>query len=177
MIGDLGPQAIQMSERDAANDEWEQLAVQFLEKIRGIRPHGGHHAKDIEIRGKMSVLLVLYKLERGASAGELAERCDVTTARMAQTLNRLESDGLIERSVGIKDRRKTIVQLTSHGRAVVYEHRKHVMQYTVSILKGLGTEDAHELVRLLDKTSAIMHELHDKECAQSKAQNEQDDQS
>lgn len=67
---------------------------------------------------QMSVLLALEALGEGTQR-ELAEMGAVEQPTMAQTLGRLERDGLVYRTSDQSDKRKAIVRLTDRARALL----------------------------------------------------------
>lgn len=69
---------------------------------------------------------VLYRLERSGthSTGELARAENVRPQSMSQTLSELEADGMIHRRPDEKDLRRTMVELTDHGREAIRAERE-----------------------------------------------------
>ena len=62
-------------------------------------------------RGEIGVLGYLAFEKDEATAGELSEKLNVTTARVAKILNSLEAKGYIKRTEDNQDKRKTLVRL------------------------------------------------------------------
>jgi DNA-binding MarR family transcriptional regulator len=69
---------------------------------------------------------VLGRLDRqGAqSVSDLAQAERVRPQSMAQTVGELEADGLVARSPDPNDRRRALVELTEHGREILYTDRR-----------------------------------------------------
>ena len=67
--------------------------------------------------GQFPVLLELWNGD-GLTQRELLDRLDIEQATMANTLSRMERDGLISRRRHPKDRRAQLVFLTSKGKAL-----------------------------------------------------------
>lgn len=65
--------------------------------------------------GQFPVLLELWN-EDGLTQKQLLDRLEVEQATLANTLTRMERDGLIEREPHPKDRRAQIIMLTRLGR-------------------------------------------------------------
>lgn len=72
------------------------------------------------IGGTLRMLAEARKAETVVTAGDIAERLGVSTARVAALLKRLESKGLIARRRSEADARVTEVVLTDKGAACVH---------------------------------------------------------
>ncbi|KAA3514845.1 MarR family transcriptional regulator [Agrobacterium vitis] len=85
-----------------------QLAKEFARALQ-VRAEGlGFSA------GQFPILLELWE-EQGLTQKQLLERVAVEQATMANTLSRMERDGLIERKPHPSDRRAQLVFLTAKG--------------------------------------------------------------
>lgn len=67
--------------------------------------------------GQFPVLLELWSGD-GLTQRELLDRLDIEQATMANTLSRMERDGLISRKKHPKDKRASLVYLTTRGKAL-----------------------------------------------------------
>lgn len=67
--------------------------------------------------GQFPVLLELWSGD-GLTQRELLDRLDIEQATMANTLSRMERDGLILRKKHPKDKRASLVYLTTRGKAL-----------------------------------------------------------
>jgi len=70
--------------------------------------------------GQFPVLVELWQ-EDGLTQKQILDRLDVEQATLANTLSRMERDGLITRTPHPTDRRAQIVSLTERGRALESE--------------------------------------------------------
>ena len=75
---------------------------------QGIAPHG-------VVPGQFPVLLALWE-EDGLTQSDLHQRTDVEQATMANTLQRMERDGLIRRAPDASDGRRALVHLAGKAR-------------------------------------------------------------
>lgn len=124
-----------------------------------MRPHPdpAHTASDLRIvlgqlvrrlraehRFSLSQGAVLGRLDReGAqSVSQLSAAERVRPQSMAQTVNDLESDGLVERHPDPDDRRRTLVELTGQGRSVLQADRRHREGWLASaIAEGFSDQE------------------------------------
>lgn len=111
-----------------------------------------------EHRFGLSQAAVLGRLDREGprSVSDLASAERVRPQSMAQTVGELESSGLVARRADPDDRRRALVELTDHGRAVLDEDRREREGWLArAIVDDLSAEeqavlaDAVELLRRL----------------------------
>jgi DNA-binding MarR family transcriptional regulator len=67
------------------------------------------------VPGQFAQLLALYERD-GRTQAELCRAVQIEQATMANTLNRMERDGLISRTADPDDRRRTLIHLTPKAR-------------------------------------------------------------
>jgi DNA-binding MarR family transcriptional regulator len=108
--------------------------------FRRIGPHG-------VTRGQFPVLLMLWEAE-GATQTQLAERLAVEQPTMANTLKRMERDGLIVRVPDPGDRRQARVHLTPRGRELEQVLTASARDTNAAALAGLGTEERQQFLAL-----------------------------
>lgn len=69
---------------------------------------------------RFEVLAILYMSRRGSlPMGKIGERLQVHPASVTNTVDRLESEGLVVRVPHETDRRATLAELTSDGRRII----------------------------------------------------------
>lgn len=91
------------------------------------------------------------------SAGELVASTMVTTGAMTNRIDRLTDRGLVERA-GATDRRKTIVQLTEAGRALVDDTIASHLDTEERLLGPIGP---NQRARLAGQLRALLIHLDD----------------
>lgn len=102
------------------------------------------------LKGLAAVMRLLNEENRPMSPSELAERAQVTDARIANILRVLQDRGLVERKQSSVDRRRAEITLTEAG-VKTCEDGKRVMEYSVAnFLTAFGEDNTRELIRLLD---------------------------
>jgi len=106
------------------------------------------------------VLLTLRK-EGGLSLHELARRTwtdDPTACRM---VGKLTERGLIRSDEDPDDRRRFRLTLTAKGRKLADEMETFAGELRATVVRGLSTDDRHELCRLLRKVTGNMDSMAD----------------
>lgn len=117
------------------------LARLFAQALyRRIGPHG-------VTRGQFPVLLMLWEQE-GATQAQLAERLAVEQPTMANTLKRMERDGLIARVPDAEDRRQARIHLTPRGRGLEQVLTDAARETNAAALAGLDEEERQLLLGL-----------------------------
>lgn len=107
---------------------------------RRIRPHG-------VTRGQFPVLLMLWEQE-GLTQTRLAEALAVEQPTMANTLKRMERDGLIQRAADPQDRRQARVHLTARGSGLQAALTSSAREANAAALQGLSAEDRQQFLAL-----------------------------
>ena len=98
--------------------------------------------------GQFAPLVMLFEQD-GLTQAELCRRINVEQPTMANTLQRMERDGLIKRKADTADKRRMLVHLTPRARemqAKVMESARAVSNQTV---KGLAASDQDDMFRLV----------------------------
>ncbi|WP_377291648.1 MarR family winged helix-turn-helix transcriptional regulator [Rhizobium sp. SG2393] len=85
--------------------------------------------------GQFPVLLELWR-EDGLTQRQLLDRVDIEQATMANTLARMQRDGLIERRPHPNDRRAQLVFLTDKARAIEEEAKAAARAVEDDLFKG-----------------------------------------
>ncbi|MGQ7933920.1 MarR family winged helix-turn-helix transcriptional regulator [Paraburkholderia sp. D1E] len=99
-------------------------------------------------------VLVTLKKAGALSQADLVRLSEVEQSSMAQLLNRMERDGLVERVADPGDRRSRLISLTE-GSARQLPLGKSVMEAASrQALAGFSTEEKAQLASLLSRVNA-----------------------
>jgi DNA-binding MarR family transcriptional regulator len=97
-------------------------------------------------------MMIMYRLSRsGASMGELAEYTLSDKASTTRTVASLQEAGLVKRAGNPNDRRMTLIELTSKGRAKAAEAVRLRKVIAQKVNHALGAADRKTLVELLNQ--------------------------
>ena len=112
---------------------------------------GGFHAR-LEERGvpvsTWRVLAVLHGAGE-VTLGELSARCLFKQPTMTKIVDRLEAQGLVQRSAGTDDRRQRFVRLSEPGRAKVSSLVADARAHEARLLAGYAADEVDVLKRAL----------------------------
>ena len=101
--------------------------------------------------GEYSILYLMYHEPDPHSAGEFAERLDLSPGRVANVLKALEKKGLIERKKDPSDGRSTMVTLTQKGREYICQTYTQAIDVYHSLIEEIGEHDTREFLRITKK--------------------------
>ncbi|NTF06031.1 MarR family transcriptional regulator [Agrobacterium rubi] len=101
--------------------------------------------------GQFPVLLELWNKD-GLTQRQLLDRVDVEQATLANTLARMERDGLIERKPHPRDRRAQIIELTDKGRELERQAIAASRDTDDAMLAGLLKFERHLLLEYMGRT-------------------------
>lgn len=100
--------------------------------------------------GVFPVMLHLWQQD-GLTQRDLVARVGVEQATMANTLSRMERDGLILRRADNADGRMRRVWLTERGKTLQAEATQAAAQENETVLAGLSDAEREQLLSLLQK--------------------------
>lgn len=126
-------------------------AQEMLHKLLDCRPKAFLSKIDETQRGINFVLIYLQKTKHEVIAGELARELNVSTARIAALLGKMEKNGLIIRYRSSADARQIVVEITQEGLAYVDRLRKQSLERMELLLERVGKEDMEEFIRISHK--------------------------
>ena len=136
--------------------DFTELAVELIGKmgvLRKARPQK-HIAESLH--GEAFVLGYIALKGEAVLPGEICQEMDVSTARVAATLNSLEKKGLITRQIDKNDRRKILVMVTDNGKILAKKHQQKVVSIAAKMLELLGEHDAKEYIRITGKLAQAL---------------------
>lgn len=133
-------------------------ALAILDQMRTCAPRDLFARLDELHKGTGFLLGLLDAADGVVYAGDIARQMQVSTARIAVILNKMEKSGFIRREPATQDARKTVVKLTGAGRAWIQDTKERVLDRTELLLERVGREDVWEFIRLSRKINRAMEE-------------------
>ena len=100
-------------------------------------------------------LLELWEMD-GQTQRQLVEKLDVEQATMANTLSRMERDGLIVRKANENDKRSRSICLTKKARTLRGPAIKAAMMQNRQALSGLSPEQQQQFLQMMEKVIEAM---------------------
>lgn len=133
-------------------------AQEMLHKLRACRSKSVFGKIDESQKGIGFVLVYLQEVNHEVIAGELARELNVSTARIAALLRKMEKNGLIVRYRSSEDARQTVVQITQEGSAYVDKMKEQMLMKMELLLEKVGKEDMEEFIRISHKIKEAFDE-------------------
>jgi DNA-binding MarR family transcriptional regulator len=102
--------------------------------------------------GRFTLLMLLRgEANHSLSPSELAKRSQVGRATMTQFIDALEKDGLVKRADDSRDRRATLVELTSKGEGLLKRTIPEFLKTLSLFTKILNRNERKQLLHLMEK--------------------------
>lgn len=106
---------------------------------------------------RFDLMAQLEKAPDGLTLGEISRRMMVSNGNVTGLVERLASEGLVERRASPSDRRAANVRLTSGGRAIFAEMARAHAEWLADMFGGLTNDDIDGLMALLARTKRSTH--------------------
>ncbi|MDE0799316.1 MAG: MarR family transcriptional regulator [Rhodospirillaceae bacterium] len=100
--------------------------------------------------GQFPALVMLYQND-GLTQADLCQRINVEQPTMANTLNRMERDGLVQRVGDPDDKRRSLIYLTDRAMAFKDDLIERARQVPGQALAGLDSADQDKLFHIIGK--------------------------
>lgn len=130
----------------------------FIEKLYSCIPRFFYSEIEAMQRGVGFTLSYLEQASGEVNAGDLAKKLNVSTARIAALLKRMEQNGLIKRRASLEDARRIVVEITPAGIALVDEMREQTLQKIELLLDQVSREDLETYLRISHQIKTVMNE-------------------
>lgn len=98
--------------------------------------------------GQFPALVMLYQKD-GLTQADLCQRINVEQPTMANTLNRMERDGLIQRVPDPDDKRRTRIHLTDRAKEFKNELINKARQVPTQAMAGMDAADQDRVFHLI----------------------------
>ncbi len=100
--------------------------------------------------GQDQIMIALDRLD-GQTPGQLAAKLGVRPPTVTKTINRLQSQGYVDKRASEVDARQANIFLTDDGRAAIKAIEKAVRKTEKQALKGLDKKEQKALAKLLSR--------------------------
>ena len=107
--------------------------------------------------GRYTVLQTLATAgNHGFSQAELAERLGQSESNVSTLIERMQRDGLVDRSRSEADRRKRVLLVSPRGRSMLDNVDERRSQWTARLFKEVSVADCSQLMSLLNHLGHVL---------------------
>jgi MarR family transcriptional regulator, transcriptional regulator for hemolysin len=128
------------------------------------------HARDLSLTLPQCKVLVRLEKNEGVSQARLAELSEVEPMTMVRLLDRMESDGLLERRPDPADRRARCLYLTPRAKTVLEEILRLADLTRSEIFTGVSRSERHAFMQVLERMHHNLNELESRAAEHAKGQ-------
>ena len=121
-----------------------------------IKKRGRDILVDFGITAPQFNALLVLRDNPNITMGDLCERLFLACSTATDLIDRMEKNGLLERSRDKQDRRVIRLSISDKGRSVISEVIEARRRYVASILEKLTAEEIEQLANSLDKLHSLM---------------------
>lgn len=126
----------------------------LIKELKKVKPTNFVTKIDETSAGIGAVLRYLYESKETVTAGKISSFMNVSTARVAVLLKKMEAKGLIVKETGVEDARTTVVKLSDSGRQTVEKMQADLCREIGNVIDQVGMERMLEFI-------AITKEIHE----------------
>ena len=135
--------------------DYSKLADEFLQQMHLFRKFKPQQTINESMHGEAFALHHIARSGEQVIPSEISNAMEISGARIATTLNSLESKGYITRQIDPNDRRRILVTLTDKGREQEEAYRRTLTETIEKMLRQLGEYDAKEYIRITRKMAEL----------------------
>ena len=149
------PQAKETEEGVTSMEEVSKAVkvVQLMKKVMStIKQRMGNHFKEMNLTGPQGMLMGTLANHGEMKVSDLSEKLGLSNSTVSGILDRLENQGLVERTRSKEDRRVVYVNICPKFNEIHGEIHKLIEENTASIMKK-GTHE--ELNRIVDGLTTL----------------------
>ena len=134
---------------------YSKLADKFLQQMYLFRKFEPQQKINESTQGEAFALHHIAMNSEHIIPSEISEALGISGARIAATLNSLESKGYIVRQIDPSDRRRILITLTNKGEEQEKAYRSDLTKTMEKMFEQLGEHDANEYIRITGKMADL----------------------
>lgn len=130
--------------------------AELIKRLVNSRPKKMFRHVEENNAGIGCVLRYLEESGRAVSAGEISGYMNVSTARVAVILRKMQEKQLIVKLSDPNDARKTMISLSEHGKQFFVEKKEKVLAYFSHVIECIGEERFMEFIEISEEIQAVV---------------------
>lgn len=136
----------------------EDLRNELLDSLYHILDLEAFATLDDFLQGETLLLRFLALRREPVCPSDLSDQLHLSRSRITAALSALRRKGLVLTEPSQEDRRRVEVTITQEGQAVIGEKIERLNAYFDRLVNGLGSEETHQLIGLIDRCVKIMED-------------------
>ena len=105
----------------------------------------------------LGMILLNIDMYEGTPSTQLGPRMGMESTSLSRALKKLEILGVIERKTDVKDKRKSIIQLTKKGRYSREIAKKTVIEFNEKVRSHFTEDEMNSFLSMLNKINKIIN--------------------
>ena len=130
---------------------YKKEAAKFMADVRKTHRPPNENVQRFS-KGEFMTLMNIWEHGGAVTGSELAEKGEISTARITAIIGSLEKKGYVVRETDVGDRRRIYIQLTENGKKQANDLYQEALENTIDFMKYLGEEDTRNLLRIVEKS-------------------------
>lgn len=140
-----------------------EQAMEVLDKFQANKPTRFFNKVD-EISAGMTFVLVYLRENQGeVYASTIADKMQISRARVAVLIQKLTIKGLIEQTTG-SDARIKALKITDKGLAEVNQFRQNMIERVTRVIEEIGLKEVYKFLETSKKIKNIMDDMDREMC-------------
>ena len=139
----------------------EQIEV-LMEQLKKAPPAECFQNFDMSTAGIRAILKILNETDSRVTAGDLSEYMNVSTARIAALLKKMEAKGLIEKEHDLADGRVVVVNLSNQGKELADKFKANLYAHIGEMIDKIGMDRMLEFAAVSNEIKSLMKKSHPK---------------
>lgn len=136
-----------------------EQALDVLNKIKQNKPTKFFKKIDETSAGMRFILMYLSEHTNEVYASTIAEKMDISRARVAVLIQKLINKGMIEKSSSSMDGRIDVLKITQVGLSEIKTFKEQVLSNVIMVIEKIGLEEIYRFIDTSAKIKNILGEL------------------
>lgn len=137
----------------------------LLKQLKAAPPLDISQKFDMSTVGIRAILKILNESDGRITAGNISEKMNVSTARVAVLLKKMVAKGLIEKENDSEDGRVVVVKLSEYGKQTADKLKEDLYDLMGELIDGIGMEKMLEFAAISNEIHVFMSKKGEKQCS------------
>ena len=134
----------------------EEKALDYLNQFRECKFSSIQKPFTGTDSGMGFILVYMYHRVKEVSQKELAEKMNVSKARITSLIQKMEDRGLVTRKTSKDDERVNIISLTDKGNEAGEEMFQYSLKIVMQLIDTIGTDEIDHFIETLFKIKDVL---------------------